>query len=159
MFSRVLSIGDCSLTLHSLTGQHRTLSACCPLSGRLTPDSIKTSLSDVWAWTHGGKEIFNLIWSHQACQNVLSVKTHRRVATGNTKSREVAGALAGTAPSVNGPQSGTRLCFVSRGACHLTYTWSGRCETCFSDLPACTDICKRKIRAVVGSPGRLLHRL
>ena len=30
---------------------------------------------------------------------VLSVETHRRAATGNTKSREVAGALAGTAPS------------------------------------------------------------
>ena len=30
---------------------------------------------------------------------LLSVKTHRRVATGNTKSREVTGALAGTAPS------------------------------------------------------------
>ena len=29
---------------------------------------------------------------------LLSVKTHRRVATGNTKSWEVAGALAGTAP-------------------------------------------------------------
>src|SRR6185295_13815497 len=37
--------------------------------------------------------------SHWACQNVLSVETHRRAATGNTKSREVAGALAGTAPS------------------------------------------------------------
>src|SRR6185312_11791978 len=37
--------------------------------------------------------------SHRACQNVLSVETHRRAATGNTKSREVAGALAGTAPS------------------------------------------------------------
>jgi hypothetical protein len=30
---------------------------------------------------------------------LLSVETHRRVATGNTKSREVAEALAGTAPS------------------------------------------------------------
>src|SRR6185436_5666606 len=28
--------------------------------------------------------------SHRACQNVLSVETHRRAATGNTKSREVA---------------------------------------------------------------------
>ena len=34
-----------------------------------------------------------------AAVTVLSVETHRRVATGNTKSREVAGALAGTAPS------------------------------------------------------------
>ena len=63
MFSRVLSIGDCSLTLHSLTGQHRTISACCPLSDRLTPDSIKTSLSDVWAWTQRRKRNiqFNLV--------------------------------------------------------------------------------------------------
>jgi hypothetical protein len=38
---------------------------------------------------------------------VLSVKTHRRVATGNTKSREVAKALAGPASSDNGPQSST----------------------------------------------------
>ena len=30
---------------------------------------------------------------------VLSVETHRRAATGNTKSREVAGALVGIAPS------------------------------------------------------------
>ena len=30
---------------------------------------------------------------------LLSVETHRRAATGNTKSREVAGALASTAPS------------------------------------------------------------
>ena len=55
-------------------------------------------------------------------EGLLSVKTHRRVATGNTKSREVAGALAGTAPSVNSPESGIRLCFEGRGACHLTYT-------------------------------------
>ena len=53
---------------------------------------------------------------------LLSVKTHRRVATGNTKSRQVAGALAGTAPSVNGPQSSTRLRFRRCRACHLTYT-------------------------------------
>ena len=30
---------------------------------------------------------------------LLSIETHRRAATGNTKSREVAGALVGTAPS------------------------------------------------------------
>src|SRR6185437_3744842 len=46
--------------------------------------------------------------SHWACQNVLSVETHRRVATGNTKSREVAGALAGTAPSSTARNSVTR---------------------------------------------------
>ena len=39
---------------------------------------------------------------------VLSVETHRRAATGNTKSREVAGALAGTAPSSTARNSVTR---------------------------------------------------
>ena len=39
---------------------------------------------------------------------LLSVETHRRVATGNTKSREVAGALAGTAPSSTARNSVTR---------------------------------------------------
>src|SRR6185369_16495576 len=46
--------------------------------------------------------------SHWACQNVLSVETHRRAATGNRKSREVAGALAGTAPSSMARNSVTR---------------------------------------------------
>jgi len=39
---------------------------------------------------------------------VLSVETHRRAATGNTKSREVTGALAGTAPSSTARNSVTR---------------------------------------------------
>jgi hypothetical protein len=39
---------------------------------------------------------------------LLSVKTHWQVVTGNTKSWEAAGALAGTGPSVNGPDPGTR---------------------------------------------------
>ena len=39
---------------------------------------------------------------------VLSVETHRREATDNTKSREVAGALAGTAPSSTARNSVTR---------------------------------------------------
>jgi hypothetical protein len=39
---------------------------------------------------------------------VLSVETHRRAATGNTKSREVAGALVGTAPSSTARNSVTR---------------------------------------------------
>src|SRR6185312_14206198 len=43
--------------------------------------------------------------SHWTCQNVLSVETHRRAATGNTKSREVVGALAGTAPSLTARNS------------------------------------------------------
>jgi hypothetical protein len=33
--------------------------------------------------------------SHRACQNVLSVKTHRRAATGNTRSREASGTAGG----------------------------------------------------------------
>ena len=37
-----------------------------------------------------------------------SVETHRRAATGNTKSREVTGALAGTAPSSTARNSVTR---------------------------------------------------
>ena len=36
---------------------------------------------------------------------LLSVETHRRIATGNTKSREIAGALAGTAPSLTARNS------------------------------------------------------
>ena len=40
--------------------------------------------------------------------HLLSVETHRRAATGNTKSLEVAGALAGTAPSSTARNSVTR---------------------------------------------------
>ena len=75
---------------------------------------------------------------------VLSVKTHRRVGTGNTKSREVAGALAGTAPSSTARNPGTRHGFLRRRACHLTYTRSGRCERACDDLHAYTNTCKRK---------------
>ena len=46
---------------------------------------------------------------------VLSVETHRRAATGNTKSQEVAGALAGTAPSSTARNSVTRLCGTEAG--------------------------------------------
>ena len=77
-----------------------------------------------------------------ACMYSLSVKTNRRVATGNTKSREATGALAGTGPSINGPDPGTRRRFRRCRACHLTYTRSGRCERAFDDLPACTNTCK-----------------
>ena len=45
---------------------------------------------------------------YKLSEEVLSVETHRRVATGNTKSREVAGALAGTAPSSTARNSVTR---------------------------------------------------
>ena len=82
--------------------------------------------------------------SHRACQNVLSVETHRRAATGNTKSREVAGALAGTAPSSTARNPGTRRGLIRRRACHLTYTRSGRCEHACNDLPAYTNTWKHK---------------
>jgi hypothetical protein len=39
---------------------------------------------------------------------VLSVKTHRRAATSNTRSRRLPRLLTGPDPSVNGPRSGTR---------------------------------------------------
>ena len=42
-------------------------------------------------------------------------QNHRRVAKGNTKSREVAGALAGTAPSSTARNSVTRLCGTEAG--------------------------------------------
>src|SRR6185503_16797327 len=55
--------------------------------------------------------------SHRACQNVLSVETHRRGATGNTKSREVAGAVAGTAPSSTARNSVMRPENVWKAGC------------------------------------------
>ena len=55
-------------------------------------------------------------------RDLLSVKTHWRVATGNTKSREVTGALAGTAPSSTARNPGTRSSFLRCRARHLTYT-------------------------------------
>jgi hypothetical protein len=39
-----------------------------------------------WSWWR---------WSHRACQNVLLVKTHRRAARGNTRSREAPGTAGG----------------------------------------------------------------
>ena len=75
---------------------------------------------------------------------LLSVKTHRRVATGNTKSREVARALAGTAPSSTARNPSTRRGFLRCRACHLTYTRSGRCDRACDDLPAYTNTCKHK---------------
>ena len=76
--------------------------------------------------------------------HLLSVETHWRVSTGNTKSREVAGALAGTAPSSTARNSSTLHGFWRRRACHLTYTRSGRCERTCDDLPAYTNTCKHK---------------
>ena len=75
---------------------------------------------------------------------LLSVKTHRRVATGNMMSREVTGALAGTTPSSTARHPGTCRGFLRRRACHLTYTRSGRCERACDDLPAYTNTCKHK---------------
>ena len=74
---------------------------------------------------------------------LLSVETHRRVATGNTKSREVAGALAGTAPSSTAHKfRHAPGGFVENRACHLTYTRSEGCERACDDLPTSTDTCK-----------------
>ena len=49
-----------------------------------------------------------IVGNYLSCEELLSVETHRRVATGNTKSWEVAGALAGTAPSSTARNSVTR---------------------------------------------------
>jgi hypothetical protein len=50
------------------------------------------------------KEVLQPEW----IANLLSVKTHRRVATGNTRSQEAPGLLVGPGPSVNGPRFDTR---------------------------------------------------
>ena len=95
--------------------------------------ACKELLSEVYehiAWTPCLAHTVNLILKDIArrpehgvmIKQLLSVKTHRRVATGNTKSREAAGALAGTGPSVNGPDPGTRRRFRRCRVCHLTYT-------------------------------------
>ena len=60
---------------------------------------------------------YNSIWVVvDRLTKVLSAETHRRAATGNTESREVAGALAGTAPSSTARNPVTRpevLCRLS----------------------------------------------
>jgi hypothetical protein len=43
--------------------------------------------------------------SHRACQNVLSVKTHLRAATGNTRSREASGTAGGPRSLCQRPKS------------------------------------------------------
>jgi hypothetical protein len=40
----------------------------------------------------------------EGSSSVLSVETHRRAATCNTRSREASGLLVGPGPSVNGPE-------------------------------------------------------
>ena len=67
---------------------------------RLPPQRRRGGLSAVpWA---------PILRASQHPWRLLSVETHRRAATGNTKSREVAGALAGTAPSSTARNSVTR---------------------------------------------------
>ena len=83
-------------------------------------------------------------FEHGHAEKLLSVKTHRRATTGNTKSREVAGALAGTASSSTARNPGTCRGFLRRRACHLTYNRSGRCDRACDDLPAYTNMCKHK---------------
>ena len=54
----------------------------------------------------------NFFWWSVESIDLLSVKTHRQAATGNTKSREVAGALAGIAPSSTARNSSNALRLV-----------------------------------------------
>ena len=54
------------------------------------------------------KILESLAMQLEGFNTVLLVETHRRAATGNTKSREVAGALAGTVPSSTARNSVTR---------------------------------------------------
>ena len=62
-----------------------------------------------WALARKGKATSNITYNPDDPPSaLLSVETHRRAATGNTKSREVAGALAGTAPSTTARNSITR---------------------------------------------------
>src|SRR4029078_2714381 len=58
---------------------------------------------------------------------VLSVKTHRRAVTGNTKSREFARALEALLPRRRPAISVTRPEVLWK-TCHLTYTRSGGCR-------------------------------
>ena len=83
-----------------------------------------------------------ICYDHSMLIYLLSIKTHRRVATGNTKSWEAAGALASTGPSVNGLDPGTSRRFRRCRVCHLIYTQSRGCERAFDDLPTSTDMCK-----------------
>jgi hypothetical protein len=69
-------------------------------------ESVRRATKEIMTWSVWSLLSFTIVWpsSLPLCANkgmdrVLSVETHQRVATGNTKSREVAGALAGTAPS------------------------------------------------------------
>src|SRR5215217_4195105 len=65
--------------------------------------------------------------SHRACQNVLPAKTHRRAVV---KQHEEPGGCqdcwVGPGPSTSSRNIPAHVLAVAR-ACHLTYTWSGRC--------------------------------
>jgi hypothetical protein len=52
--------------------------------------------------------------SHRACQNVLSVKTRRRAATGNTRSREASGTAGGPRSLGQRPSDPARALAESR---------------------------------------------
>ena len=54
--------------------------------------------------------------------DLLSVKTHRRVATGNTKSREVAGRWQALLPRTTARNPAHAEDSGECKACHLTYT-------------------------------------
>ena len=66
-----------------------------------TPAQVEACLKDMENTLEMAQDVLHL-------GHLLSVETHLRAAKGNTKSREVAGALAGTAPSSTARNSVTR---------------------------------------------------
>ena len=75
---------------------------------KLYTNYIKKDKESNWDDLPQVKPYWEEFKQYKLSEEVLSVETHRRVATGNTKSREVAGALAGTAPSSTARNSVTR---------------------------------------------------
>ena len=82
--------------------------------------------------------------SHRPCQNVLSVETHWQAAIGNTKSREVAGALVGTTPSSTARNSITRPENVWKAGRATDLYPIRRVRTCSEQFPTHKDTCKCK---------------